>query len=271
MNSVYEQDVRRPMICWKSVIAGLFVTFLAMTAIGALGMAFGGIGLYDGTTFQSASIFAGVWFIATVAISLIVGSFFAARISGFETRGAGSAQGIVVASLIFAVLMYQAASTVGWLGRTAGNAVSGTVSVAAQGIGQASESSMMSQVVEDTLGNVNIPPEKIQAVVTGTATRLLNGDTESAKLYLSRQTGITEQEADARIVQARAKVEAGAVKTREVAAKTMQTTGFTILGLLIIGTAAAALGGMMGARRRDIVVERAEVAPRMPKQTPSYV
>lgn len=271
METTFEN--RGASVSWRSVIAGLFVTFLVMSGLGALGMAFGGSGLYDGTTLKSASMFTGIWFLVTVALSLMAGAYFASRISRMQTPMAGRAHGLTLAAIFFAILIYQAASTVGWLGRAAGSAVSSTATLAAEGVSSASNSTAINQIVEDTLGDLNIQPERIQAVVTGVATRLASGNTEGAKTYLARQAGITPADADARIANAKVKADQALISARETAAKTLQTSGWLLLALIVIGSITSVVGGVLGARlnmtAQPVMAERKTM--KQTKLTESYV
>ena len=52
-----EFSQHHPLVSWRSVLAGLLVSFLTLTILLSLGMAFGGVGLDDGTSLQNAGIF----------------------------------------------------------------------------------------------------------------------------------------------------------------------------------------------------------------------
>lgn len=237
-----------PLVSWRSVIAGFAVTLLTMVGLIALGMAFGGIGLDDGTSLQSAGLFTGIWFVASSLVSLGAGSYFAARISKFQTARLGSAQGLLIAAIFFTSFMWMTLSTIGWAGRMSGQAVGGAATVATQGANQAAQNPILGDIVEDALGDLNIPAERIQLVVTGVATRLLRGDTESAQSYLSRQTGTTPEEAQIRMFQLRTQVDQFMVQAREKAASALKATGWTLFLIITFGSIAAVLGGAFGSR-----------------------
>ncbi len=248
-----------PLVSWRSVIAGLLVTFLSLVGLIALGMAFGGIGLDDGASLQSAGIFTGVWFLVSTILSLFAGSYFAARVSKFRSGRIGSAQGLVIAALFIGVILWQMMAALGWAGRMTNQAVSGAASIAGQGISQMVQNPAVNEMVEDAMGDLTIPPERVQAVVTGVGTRLLRGNTEGAKNYLARQAGISPDDADRRIAALRAQVDQGLIAARDQAASALRATGWTMFLTIVLATVSATLGGALGSRtnlRKPLVREQ---------------
>lgn len=247
-----------PLVSWRSVIAGLLVTFLTLATLLSLGMAFGGIGLDDGSSLQGAGIFTGVWFLVSALISLFAGSYFASRVSKFHTNRIGAAQGLVIAGLFFALFLYQTMSAVGWAGRMTGQAVSSGASAAASGASQAAGNPAVNNVIENALGDLNLRSDP-NIVITGVANRLLRGDAEGAKTYLARQANISEAEADRRIAQLRAQVDETMTQARVMTARALQATGWTLFATLVLGAAASIGGGALGTRanmRRPLARER---------------
>lgn len=250
-----------PLVSWRSIIGGLFVAFLCLAILLSLGMAFGGIGLDDGTSAQRAGIFTGVWFLISAILSLFAGSYFAARISKFHTNRLGSAQGLVIASLFFAFFLWQTFSALGWAGRTATSAVSGAANVVGMGANQAAQSPMVTNIVENSLGDLNFRSEP-QAVLSGVASRLLSGDVQGAKTYLANQTpGVTTQEINQRVDQLQTQVNQAVVQARDTAATALQATGWSLFATLVLGAAAAISGGALGSRanlRKPLTREQVE-------------
>lgn len=239
-----ESDIHmHPLVSWRSVAAGLLVTFLALAILLALGMAFGGIGLVDGAEAQNAGIFTGIWFLVSAVISLFVGSYFATRISKFHTGRIGAAHGAVIAALFFGFFLYQSISAIGWAGNKAGAMIGSAGSGAAQVAGNPA----VDNLVDDAVGDLNLRSDP-QVVVSGVASRLMRGDSESAKNYLARQANLTPAEADARIAQLRGQVDAAMVQARETAARTMQGVGWSLFAALLLGSVAAMSGGALGSR-----------------------
>lgn len=247
-----------PLVSWRSVVAGLLVSFLTLSILLTLGMAFGGHGLDDGASAQNAGIFTGVWFLVSSIIALFAGSYFAARISKFHTNRIGSAQGLVIASLFFGFFLYQTFSALGWVGRTATSAVSSTASVAASGAEKAAGNSTVNSLVQDKLGDLNLKSDP-KTVASGVASRLVSGNTEGAKDYLASQAGISEAEADRRIAGFRDQVGQASNQAREGAAKALQATGWTLFATLVLGALSAIGGGALGSRanlRRPLTREQ---------------
>lgn len=236
-----------PLVSWRSIVAGLLTTLLCLGTLLALGMAIGGVSLDDGADAQTAGIMTGVWFLVASIISLFAGSYFAARIAKFHTNRIGSAQGIVIAALFFGLFLWQTFAAIGWAGRAASNTVGSASSGAARIIGQAAGNDTVNTVIEDAIGDLNLRADP-QVVATGVASRLLRGNTESAKNYLARQAGITPAEADQRIAQLRTQADQAVVQARETAASALQGAGWSLFATLLLGTAAAIGGGALGSR-----------------------
>jgi hypothetical protein len=259
---VLESDAAHfhPLVSWRSVVAGLFVSFLTLAILLSLGIAFGGIGLDDGTTAQNAGIFSGVWFLVSSLIALFAGSYFAARISKFQNNRLGSAQGLVIASLFFGLFLWQTATALGWAGRAAGSAVSGASSAVGQGVSQLSGNQVVNNIVDDAIGDLNLRSEP-SVVAQGVASRLISGNTEGAKNYLARQAGITPAEADQRIAALRSQVDQALVTAREQGAAALKALGWTLFATLLLGAAASVGGGALGSRanlRKPLTREQAD-------------
>lgn len=236
-----------PLVSWRSVLAGFLVSMFFLAILLSLGMAFGGIGLSDGTTAQRAGIFTGVWFVISTLISLFAGSYFAARISKFHTGRIGSAQGLVIAALFFGVLLFQTMAAIGWAGRTAGVALGGTAAAVSAGAGAAanSDNPAVNTIVQSAVSDLDLKSDP-QAVIAGVGSRMVRGDVDGAKNYLASQAGITPAEADRRLSALRAQVDQAVVQAREATAKGLQATGWTLFITMVIGALAAVFGGATG-------------------------
>lgn len=251
VNSKFEVDTvnMHALISWRSIVAGLLIAMFTMIGLIGLGLAFGGMGMNEDTSAQSAGIFTGVWFIASTLISLFVGSYFAGRVSKFRTGRIGSAQGLVIAALFLGFFLYQTLSTIGSVGSMAGSFLERSGSFIAQGASKAAENPTITNTInnlsEDALGDLNLRAEP-QVVAQGLSSRLLRGDTEGAKNYLARQAGITPTEADARIVQMKAQVDKYVGDAKESAAVALRSTGWSLFLMVILGAIASVLGGALG-------------------------
>ncbi|RYZ76511.1 MAG: hypothetical protein EOP05_04810 [Proteobacteria bacterium] len=239
-------DHKESFICWRSAFAGLFITLFTFVGLIALGMAFGGHGLDDGSSLANAGRFSAIWFLGSILISLFAGSFFSSRVARRAHAHIGATQGLLVASLFFAILLYQTASTIGAIGRAAGSTISAGASAASTGLAAAANSSTVNEIIEDSMGGTKVAPERLQAVVTGVAARLANGRPDSARNYLMRETGVTQAEADQRLATLKTQVDEAAVKTREATATALKATGWMLFLTMVIGAMAAAVGGALG-------------------------
>lgn len=238
-------ETMHPLISWRSIVAGLVVSFFFMVGFIGLGMAFGGIGMSDGTTIKNAGIFSGVWFFASALISLFFGSYFAARISKFQSSRVGSAQGLVIAALFLCLFLYQAILTIGGIGQVTGNVIGRTAGFVGTSVEKLSSSPVVRNLVEDAMGNLNLKSNPL-TVARGITGRLIRGDTVGAKNYLAREAGITEAQANQRIQAAKLKIDLAVVKTRETAATALKSTGWSLFLLVFVGSISAVLGGSLG-------------------------
>ncbi|RYZ86767.1 MAG: hypothetical protein EOP06_13880, partial [Proteobacteria bacterium] len=206
LNTVTEHGHNsKHLVCWRSLLAGIFVTMLVFAAALGLGFALGGSGLYDGASAQNASIFTGVWFILSAVLSLFVGGYFTVRMSKFRNEVVSVGHGFILASIFVLLLINQGATAVGWLSSAAANVAGGAAAIVGGGVGAASQSSVVRDMVEDSLGDLQLKDP--QVVVPGVMSRLIRGDNEGAKNYLARAAGKTPQEVDQKIAELRANLD----------------------------------------------------------------
>lgn len=262
-----ELSTSHALISWRSIAAGLLVSMFTMTGLLGLGLAMGGIGMDAETTAKSAGIFTGIWFIASALISLFVGSYFAARVSKFKTGRIGSAQGLVIASLFLGFFLYQTVSAIGSAGSMAGSLIQSSGSMVAQGAQKASENPQitgaLSNIAEDAMGDLNLKSEPT-VVAQGLGSRLLRGDTQGAKNYLSAQAGITPTEADARIAQMKAQSDKMIANAKEGTATALRSTGWSLFVLVLLGALSSVFGGALGSVanfRKPLIRETDEYYP----------
>lgn len=261
-----EFQTMHPLLSWRSVLAGLLIAFFCMAGLIGLGMAFGGIGMDQDTSAKSVGIFSGVWFVASVLISIFFGSYFAARVSKFKTGRIGSAQGLVIAALFLGFFFYQIISAIGFAGQATGSIIAKTTGIAGSGVEKMANNPQVGSVIENALGDLNLRSEPKQ-VASEVATRLIRGDGEGAKNYLARQAGITPGEADQRIAQLKLQVDESINKIKAATATALESTGWTIFLLVILGALASVLGGSLGSvinfrkplAKRDFIGQEVQV------------
>lgn len=240
-----------PLFSSRSVIAGLLVAFFILTGLIGLGFAIGGISMDQNTSFEGMGMFSGIWFGLSSLVSIFVGSYFAARVSKFESSRIGAFQGLIIASLFLGFFIYQTAQTVGGMGSLAGNFIGGSAKIAGQGIQSASQNqevrNTFSNVIEGTLGDLNLRSE-IQTVAINIGNRLMRGDEEGAIDYLSQESGISREEARAKLSQFRVQAEEMMGDAKNMAGNALKTTGWTLFFLVLLGALSSVLGGALGCR-----------------------
>lgn len=248
---VFEDDhaTMHPLISWRSVVAGLLIAFFTMIGLMGLGMAFGGINLNENTSASSAGIFTGIWFLVSALVSIFIGSYFAARVSKFQTGRIGSAQGLVIAAMFLGFFLYQTMSAVVSMGGAAGSVIGKSAGALGTGASEAFQNpgvvNTVSRYAEDTLGDLNLRSGPA-VVAKGVANRLIGGDAEGAKNYLALQAGITPMEADARIAQLKTRADKVVDDAKAAAGDALQATGWSLFLLVILGALSSVLGGALG-------------------------
>jgi hypothetical protein len=244
-----------PLLSWRSIVAGLLISFLTFAILSSLGMAVGGMALHeivdDGSSAKGLGIGAGVWLVLTVLISLFAGSYFAASVSTFVSRRSGVAQGLTIAALFFAIAAYQTGATISSVAGGLGSVLGAGANVAASQAGNVQNevanspigTELQARVTRDL--NLQSPPD---VVAQGVVTRLVRGDEQGAKDYLAQQAGITPQEADMRINEVKSQVSATAKDAGKTASNVATGTGWSLFLMLILGALSASIGGVVGSR-----------------------
>lgn len=234
------------LICWKSAFAGLALAVLTFVGVLALAIAFGGIGLDDGATAKSAGIFSGASLMVALILAAFVGSYFSVRVSKFRVDVMGVMQGLLVGALFLIIVLFQAMSGVGAVGKVAGTALGASVTMAGAGAAAASQSPFVQDIVEDNVGGLKLKSDA-KEVVGGVASRLLRGDQESAKNYLAYQAGMSPTEADQRIAAAKAKMDEAMIEARQATATALKAVGWSLFLGIALSMIASAMGGMTAA------------------------
>lgn len=234
------------LICWKSTFAGLALALMTYLVALSLATAFGGIGLSDGATAQNAGIFAGVSVAVATLLATFVGGYFTVRLARTQLDMLGSAQGLLVGAIFLSFVVFQIFSVAGTLGSAAAHTLGATASAASSGASAMSQSPMVREIVEDNFGNMNLRSEP-NVVIQGVASRLLSGNTESAKNYLAGQAGITREEADQKIAAIQTQVNEMATQARVATANALKATGWSLFVVLCLGLITSILGGLTAA------------------------
>jgi hypothetical protein len=247
-------------VSWRSTIAGLLISFLVFGILLSLGMALGGVSLTDGANLKNSGIIGAVWMLLSVLISVFVGSYFAGRISTFVSSLSGIAHGAVLCALFIGLVLWQFVGFAGWVTKSAASFVGGAVQMGAPAAqGAANQMDLgMNTVLEDRLGDVQFKGDP-KTVMTGVATRLIQGNTDSAKNYLAANSNLSRAEIDTRINQLQTQVQQAGEDARQAAASALKVTGWGLFFTSVIGLIVACLGGLMGtAANRLVPVDRSE-------------
>jgi predicted nucleic acid-binding protein len=271
-------------ISWGAVLAGAVVALAIGLMLNALGTAIGATTVSAAArSTPSASTFgfgAAAWLAISNLIGLAVGGYVAARLSGTADNTDGTLHGLAVwatAFLISAVLL--------------GNLVSGIVSTAASGAssavgglasGTASVASAVGQqAAAQTNGGImqglvdraqnalsggggepaSMTSDQRKAEIGSIVTRriadgqLAAPDRTRLSNLVAAEYGISQQDAQARIVQleqqattAARQAEETARRAADVAASAASMAGFGIFGAMLLGAIAAILGARRGTR-----------------------
>lgn len=246
METTAQIPAHRHIVCWKSSLAGLAISLVSFAGLLALGAAFGGVVLSGGTTTERMTVLTALSLVLTVFISAFVGAYYSVRISRTKVDLAGTAQGALVGALLLLIAFWQAGSAVGTMTKATGMAIGGI----AAGASEAAVSPWAADVVEDAMGDLKLRSEP-SVVVKGVASRLLRGDQESAKNYLAYQASLSPQQADQRMNEIKAKVDAAAVKAREAAATALKASGWTIFLLTALGLISSCIGGFAATKANE--------------------
>jgi hypothetical protein len=238
----------RHLLCWKSVLAGLFISITAFIILNALDAGiFGSIA--ESTTANRSGgastllTWAGVWMGVSLAISLLFGFYFTMRVNRFMTAKVGLAHGFVVASVFLLLLVAESGMAIGSLSVGVGKMLQG----ATEGAASLASSPAVEDTVNSALGNIETKSD-MKTVVQGLATRLLAGNTDSAKNYFAYQTGMSGAEVDQRFNAFKAQFDQAVQTAAQRASNALADAGWTLFITFIVGIVASAIGGAIGAQ-----------------------
>ncbi|MEZ0391205.1 MAG: hypothetical protein ACAH59_03245 [Pseudobdellovibrionaceae bacterium] len=270
--SEFEFADSHPAMSWRATIAGLLVSFLIFGILLSLGVALGGVSLTDGANLRNSGILGAVWMLLSIFFALFAGSYFSGRISTFVASWAGVAQGSVLCALFLGILLWQFVGLATWMTKSAGNLVGGAVQAGAplaQGVAHQLDIGM-NDIIEDNLGGVQLKGDA-RTIAGGLASRLIRGETESAKNYLARNSTLTRTEVDQRIESAQSQLTAAGERAREATAGALKITGWSLFVITLLGLIVSISGGVAGlkAKRKTTVFreESAAIPPFRPATT----
>lgn len=203
---------------WGPIIAGLFAALSTLVVLGALGVAVAGTAYDPGDAARNFGMGAGIWAAASMLIAFFVGGLIAARTAAVRGHGNGAFQGAMVWMVAIPLLVYVVSSVATRAARTAGAMANSAAQTVTQGAAAASNT-----------------PQGQQAA----------GEAQNA-LPSADQAKQKAQEAGQQIQQA-----AQNPQNQEKVADATAKTGWGTLASLLLGLAAATVGGLVGARSLD--------------------
>jgi hypothetical protein len=273
-----EVGLRR--ISWGAVIAGAIIVIAIQVTLSVLGV---GIGLStvdpaagDSPQGTSMGIGAGIWWVISNLIGLVIGGYVAARLSGAPARGDGIIHGVLVWAVTLLITMYLLTTSVGSIVGGAFNVVGSTIS----GVGQS-----VAQVVPQAAEAAGISPQQIRQqaeellrpeqpgalsaeqarselvaalrqIATGTEQEAAEARDRAASI-IAEQAGISPEQASQRLDQLQTEVQqradqaaATATEAADATASAASSAAIWTFVALLLGAGIAALGGAMGTRSR---------------------
>lgn len=231
----------RHLVCWRSTIAGFFISAMTFAGIISLAVAFGGIGLSDGSTLENATVFSVLTFIFAVIASVFAGSYFSVRLARFQSHTVGAAQGLVVAAVSIVAAIWLAVATVGTIGKAVGQ----MTGVATQQVALDAQNPMVVDFVEDNIGTTRLKSAP-SFVAVGLARRLIRNDIEGSRNFLIRHSSLSFAEAETRIGVLSQRMYDFMNAARDNSAKAMMGSGWSLFLMVALAAIAAALGGLLG-------------------------
>ncbi len=230
-------------LCWRSAIGGLFVALFTFVLLSAFGTGILGVAARSAVETESGGSAlangSALWIGLSMAISLFTGTYFAVRLSNKLNRNVAFAHGFVVTSLFFALLLSGVGSAVGSFSKGFG----GLIVKAGEGSADLLSNPIIQDAINKALPTQNIKSEA-KAVAQGIALRLMQGNYESVKSYITYETGMSGTELDEKVTQLKTDFQAAAKEAGEKAAKGVAAVGFAFFVMFLGGL----LGSMVGGR-----------------------
>jgi hypothetical protein len=284
-----DQSPALKRVSWPAIFAGAVVTVSLQVLLSMLGV---GIGLgtvdpasTDNPGLATFGIGAGLWWLASTLVSLVVGGYTAAWLAGITLRFDGMLHGLVTWGVTLLLTFYLLGSAVGGaIGgafNLVGNVTGAAASAAGEGIRAAAPqiAEMAPASVEELRERARdflrpsgadpatLSPEDAQAEIAANLPRLAAGGQQAEQAeqrivaIMAAQLRVPPEEAQRRFDEAQAQMSAAADQARatatqaaDQAASTASTGSFMAFAALLLGAIAAAGGGAFAVQRRAYAV-----------------
>jgi hypothetical protein len=267
-------------ISWGAVLAGAVIVIAVHLSLSLLGL---GIGLStvdptagDTPEATSLGLGAGIWWVVSNLIALVIGGYVAARLSGMPLRGDGIIHGVLTWAVTLLITIYLLTTGVGNLVGGAFNVVGNAVSTLGQGVAQAVPPALeasgvspeqIQQQADELLrpeqpGQLNADQARreltdaLRQMATGSeqeAAQARQGATE----LIAQRAGISPEQANQRIEQMTAELKrradeakVQATQAADATAKAASSASIWAFAAFVLGAAAGAWGGYLGTRNR---------------------
>jgi len=279
----------RPRVSWSAIFAGvvLVVAIEMLLAVLGSGVGLGFVRPNTGTTPDASSFGteAGLWWLVSTVVALIVGGYTAARLAAVPTRFDGMMHGLVIWGLAFLLTVYLVTSAVGGLLGGAFSVIGSTVSAAGSATGngisaaiprlerasginpnliqQQAEAILQAPTSQDPASMSR--PDAVKAIGQSLPDLMAGGDKSSAAKQriteiVAAQAHISPQEAQGRVDDAQKRLTGienqtvqTARQTADASAATASHASFLAFAGLLVGAIAAAVGGAMASPRRALL------------------
>ena len=292
----------RSRISWGAVLAGAVVAVATSLLLSLLGAAIGAGSIHPlnttSTDLANYGIGAGIWQIVNLILSMALGGYVAARLSGTHSHQDGELHGLTmwaVAVLLGSVLFAQA---IGGLAGIVGQGVSSVMNRAVGGgdttLGIAPRevnTQAMTDRLRQSLGSGDdltaMSREQIGAEITALVHSSLSGDLPESNRnrlvdLVAAQYGVTKDEAARRVIRMEneaksnlAQVEQKARTAADTFAHGAATAARALFTALTLGLLSALVGAWIGTRDKRVLHHAAEAGhdvhvPAYPTHTPAY-
>jgi hypothetical protein len=263
-------------ISWAAIFGAviLIISIQVLFSLLGAGIGLGTVNTNAGTTPGAAilSVGAGVWWIISSFVALMVGGYVAGWLAGIESRRDGVLHGLVAWGIATLLTFWLLTSAIGGIAgggfsmlrdvsSATGKGMSDALTPLAQGAGLNSDS--LQQTTQaylqptDSDPTTMSPQDAQKAVAMDLATYAKGGDdAQAAKqrviAIMAAQMRISPDQASARFDRAQAKFTQAreqalqtAKNAADASASVASKTSFAVFGVMLLGAVAAALGGSM--------------------------
>jgi hypothetical protein len=267
-------------VSWGAVIAGVAIVIAVQVALSVLGLGVGlsTVDIRAGETPQVTSfgLGAGIWWVISDLIALIIGGYVAARLSGMPLRGDGILHGLLTWAVTLVIMIYLLTTGVGGMVGGAFHVVGNTLSGVGQGVAQAAPQvanaagvsvDQIKQGAQKLLRPEQpgaLSADQAQSELVAALGQMATGSQQEAQqarqravAIVAQQAGISPEQANQRIDQLETEVKqkadqakAKATEAADSAASAASSAAIWAFIAFVLGAAAGAWGGSMGTRNR---------------------